>query len=174
MSEQRPTIIVRRVKKVAGGGHHGGSWKVAYADFVTAMMAFFLLMWLINTTSPEQKRGIAEYFAPASVSATTSGSASDFPMSVGSTHAAIAPCTPSERLSLSTGSGQALLSGDASDGEFQMDESEDGVAISAVWHAVVNPADCGRRLQGTRRPAEDRPASEVLLNFELSKVPGWQ
>jgi len=47
---------------------------VAYADFVTAMMAFFLLMWLINTTSPEQKRGIADYFAPASVSPTTSGS----------------------------------------------------------------------------------------------------
>ena len=47
---------------------------MAYADFVTAMMAFFLLMWLINTTDPEQKRGIAEYFAPASVSATTSGS----------------------------------------------------------------------------------------------------
>jgi chemotaxis protein MotB len=47
---------------------------VAYADFVTAMMAFFLLMWLINTTSPEQKRGIADYFAPAAVSQTTSGS----------------------------------------------------------------------------------------------------
>ena len=62
------------VKKVAGHGHHGGAWKVAYADFVTAMMAFFLLMWLINTTDPEQKRGIAEYFAPASVSPSTSGS----------------------------------------------------------------------------------------------------
>jgi chemotaxis protein MotB len=67
-------IIIKKVKKVVGGGHHGGAWKVAYADFVTAMMAFFLLMWLINTTSPEQKRGIADYFAPASVSATSSGS----------------------------------------------------------------------------------------------------
>ena len=67
-------ILIKKVKKVVGGGHHGGAWKVAYADFVTAMMAFFLLMWLINTTDPEQKRGIAEYFAPASVSATTSGS----------------------------------------------------------------------------------------------------
>ncbi|RYH13176.1 MAG: chemotaxis protein MotB, partial [Alphaproteobacteria bacterium] len=52
----------------------GGAWKVAYADFVTAMMAFFLLMWLINTTSPEQKRGIADYFAPASVSRSNQGS----------------------------------------------------------------------------------------------------
>lgn len=70
---ERP-ILIKKVKKVQGGGHHGGAWKVAYADFVTAMMAFFLLMWLINTTDPEQKRGIAEYFAPSSVSATSSGS----------------------------------------------------------------------------------------------------
>src|ERR1700740_1805292 len=70
---ERP-IIIKRIKKGGGGGHHGGCWKVAYADFVTAMMAFFLLMWLINTTSPEQKRGIADYFAPASLSETTSGS----------------------------------------------------------------------------------------------------
>jgi chemotaxis protein MotB len=66
-------VMIKKVKKVVGGGHHGGAWKVAYADFVTAMMAFFLLMWLINTTSPEQKKGIANYFAPASVSETTSG-----------------------------------------------------------------------------------------------------
>src|SRR5580692_6613780 len=72
-SDERP-IIIKRIKKAGHGGHHGGAWKVAYADFVTAMMAFFLLMWLINTTSPEQKRGIADYFAPAAVSETTSGS----------------------------------------------------------------------------------------------------
>jgi chemotaxis protein MotB len=70
-TNSRP-IIVKRIKKTAGG-HHGGAWKVAYADFVTAMMAFFLLMWLINTTSPEQRRGIAEFFAPASVSRVSSG-----------------------------------------------------------------------------------------------------
>jgi chemotaxis protein MotB len=66
-------IIIKKIKKGGGEGHHGGAWKVAYADFVTAMMAFFLLLWLINTTSPEQKKGIADYFAPASVSETTSG-----------------------------------------------------------------------------------------------------
>ena len=71
-TNQRP-IIIKKIKK-GGHGHHGGAWKVAYADFVTAMMAFFPLMWLINTTTPEQKRGIADYFAPASVSQTTSGS----------------------------------------------------------------------------------------------------
>lgn len=66
-------IIIKRIKK-ADHAHHGGAWKVAYADFVTAMMAFFLLMWLINTTTPEQKRGIADYFAPQSISQTLSGS----------------------------------------------------------------------------------------------------
>ncbi|MCW0180884.1 MAG: OmpA family protein [Zavarzinia sp.] len=67
-----PTIIIKRVKKVAAG-HHGGAWKVAYADFVTAMMAFFLLLWLLNATSEAQKQGIADYFDPISVSETTSG-----------------------------------------------------------------------------------------------------
>jgi chemotaxis protein MotB len=67
-------VVIKKIKKVAGHGHHGGAWKVAYADFVTAMMAFFLLMWLLNTTTPEQKRGIADYFAPQSISRTTSGS----------------------------------------------------------------------------------------------------
>ncbi len=65
-------FIVKRIKK-SGEGHHGGAWKVAYADFVTAMMAFFLLMWLINTTTPEQKRGIADYFAAQNIARTTSG-----------------------------------------------------------------------------------------------------
>lgn len=74
MASRDAPIVIKKVKKVVGGGHHGGAWKVAYADFVTAMMAFFLLMWLINTTSPEQKRGVADYFAPANVSKSTSGS----------------------------------------------------------------------------------------------------
>ena len=60
--ELRP-IIVKKIKK-GGGGHHGGAWKVAYADFVTAMMAFFLLLWLLNVTTKEQKEGIANFFDP--------------------------------------------------------------------------------------------------------------
>lgn len=57
---QRP-IIIKKVKK-GGHGHHGGAWKIAYADFVTAMMAFFLLMWLLGSTSKEDLQGISEYF----------------------------------------------------------------------------------------------------------------
>ena len=57
-------VIIKRKKVVKGGGHHGGAWKVAYADFVTAMMAFFLLMWLLNATTEKQRKGIADFFSP--------------------------------------------------------------------------------------------------------------
>lgn len=57
-------VIIKRKKVVGGGGHHGGAWKVAYADFVTAMMAFFLLMWLLNATTEKQRKGLADYFTP--------------------------------------------------------------------------------------------------------------
>jgi chemotaxis protein MotB len=73
---QRP-IIVKRVKKAAHG-HHGGAWKIAYADFVTAMMAFFLLMWLLGSTTKAQREGIAEYFkAPLKISMTGGSGAGD-------------------------------------------------------------------------------------------------
>src|SRR5512139_2678700 len=61
MSEQKAPIIIKRVRKVTGG-HHGGAWKIAYADFVTAMMAFFLLMWLLGSTTKGDLNGISEYF----------------------------------------------------------------------------------------------------------------
>lgn len=57
-------VIIKKKKVIAGDGHHGGAWKVAYADFVTAMMAFFLLMWLLNATTEKQRKGIADYFSP--------------------------------------------------------------------------------------------------------------
>ncbi len=66
-------IIIKKKKKGGHGAHHGGAWKVAYADFVTAMMAFFLLMWLINATTEEQKTGLADYFSPTSISQSSSG-----------------------------------------------------------------------------------------------------
>ena len=73
MSDKQPIIIIKKIKKGGHGGHHGGAWKIAYADFVTAMMAFFLLMWLLNATSEEQKRGIANYFDPLSSEAKGGG-----------------------------------------------------------------------------------------------------
>jgi chemotaxis protein MotB len=73
MDKSTQPIIIKKVKKAAHA-HHGGAWKIAYADFVTAMMAFFLLMWLISMTTKEQKIGLANYFSPPNVSPTTSGS----------------------------------------------------------------------------------------------------
>jgi chemotaxis protein MotB len=72
MADYDRPIIIKKIKKNKHV-HHGGAWKIAYADFVTAMMAFFLLLWLISMTTPEQKQGLANYFAPANISESTSG-----------------------------------------------------------------------------------------------------
>jgi chemotaxis protein MotB len=64
--QPRP-IIVKKIIAEAHGGHHGGAWKVAYADFVTAMMAFFLLLWILGATTEKQRKGIADYFTPTMV-----------------------------------------------------------------------------------------------------------
>lgn len=77
-SNQPPKVII--VKKVVGGdhgGHHGGAWKVAYADFVTAMMAFFLLLWLLGATTEKQRKALADYFAPTLVEFRTNSAGSN-------------------------------------------------------------------------------------------------
>ncbi len=71
-------VIIKRKKVISGSGHHGGAWKVAYADFVTAMMAFFMLMWLLNATTEKQKKGIADYFSPTIAISRVSGGGNGF------------------------------------------------------------------------------------------------
>jgi len=66
-------IIIKRIQGGGEAAHHGGAWKVAYADFVTAMMAFFLLMWLLNATTEKQRQGLAEYFDPTIVNSPVGG-----------------------------------------------------------------------------------------------------
>lgn len=75
-SNQPPPIIVKKIT-VVEGGHHGGAWKVAYADFVTAMMAFFLLLWLLGATNEEQRKGLADYFTPTLVKTREKSAGSD-------------------------------------------------------------------------------------------------
>ena len=72
---QDDSVIVKKVKKGGHAAHHGGAWKVAYADFVTAMMAFFLLLWLLNATTEDQRQGLADYFSPTpgAIQSTTGG-----------------------------------------------------------------------------------------------------
>jgi chemotaxis protein MotB len=78
MDEQIPPIIIKKRKKNNSAGHHGGSWKVAYADFVTAMMAFFLLLWLITMASPEKRLSMSEYFKSFNVFREQSASGKSF------------------------------------------------------------------------------------------------
>ncbi|MFN3590730.1 MAG: flagellar motor protein MotB [Thermaurantiacus sp.] len=68
-----PEVIVRKLRAKSHAAHHGGAWKVAYADFVTAMMAFFLMLWLLGATDDEQRKGIADYFAPSILASDKSG-----------------------------------------------------------------------------------------------------
>jgi chemotaxis protein MotB len=68
-----PEIIIKRVKDKHGAAHHGGAWKIAYADFVTAMMAFFMLLWIIGATNDDQRKGIADYFTPTVIQMKNSG-----------------------------------------------------------------------------------------------------
>ncbi len=78
-SGDKAAVIVIKRDDGDEAGHHGGAWKVAYADFMTAMMAFFLLMWLLNATTEEQKRGLADYFSPsASLVHSNSGAGQSF------------------------------------------------------------------------------------------------
>lgn len=74
-SDRNVAPVIKRKKIIVEDGHHGGAWKVAYADFVTAMMAFFMLMWLLNATTEKQRKGISDYFSPtAPISRLSSGS----------------------------------------------------------------------------------------------------
>ncbi|HRO13997.1 MAG TPA: flagellar motor protein MotB [Paracoccus sp. (in: a-proteobacteria)] len=73
MARDNAPIIIKRIGAPPAAGHHGGAWKVAYADFVTAMMAFFLLMWLLNATTEKQRQGLADYFDPTIVNTTSGG-----------------------------------------------------------------------------------------------------
>ncbi len=75
-NEPPAPIIVKKVT-VVEGGHHGGAWKVAYADFVTAMMAFFLMLWLLGATDEDQRKGLADYFTPTLVKTKQQSAGSD-------------------------------------------------------------------------------------------------
>jgi chemotaxis protein MotB len=107
-SNKKLTIIIKKKKKGGAGGHHGGSWKVAYADFVTAMMAFFLLMWLLSMTPQEKKEEIAYYFKHFSLFKEGSGTNPQMGISTQqSSQISIEPAPPS---------------GPATDGELQQAE----------------------------------------------------
>ena len=118
---QQAQIVIKRSKKGGHDAHHGGAWKVAYADFVTAMMAFFLLLWLLNATTEAQKQGISDYFSPSTVSTATGGAGGLLSGQTISSPGAMTSRTAQPSLSLSleptagASEGEAELDGGASD-----------------------------------------------------------
>ena len=115
----KAAIIIRR-EEVVEGGHHGGAWKVAYADFVTAMMAFFLLMWLLNATTQEQRAGLADYFSPNSV---TSRNNSGFGAPFGG-------LTPNIDGSLASDRGAVQLTSGPTRPVMDLDDAEDDASVT--------------------------------------------
>ncbi len=151
-TETGTRIVIRRIEE-GGSPHHGGAWKVAYADFVTAMMAFFLLMWLINATSEQQRRGIAAYFSPlANVENGFSGAGlvpgGMSPLDKGTNlvvNGSGAPPTADapQPMAMQTAPGQVASDGDSSSGASDSD-NDDESAGPAAGPALVQ----GKAAQG--------------------------
>ena len=135
-------IIVKRVKKVAGG-HHGGAWKIAYADFVTAMMAFFLLMWLLGSTSKGDLNGISEFFKTPLKVAMAGGSGSG------------------ESNSVIQGGGQDLSRQDGQVRKAQEDQQRKSFDLNSAKAALEREE--GRRLQALKARIEATIDANPLL-----------
>ncbi|MCP1336846.1 flagellar motor protein MotB [Futiania mangrovi] len=138
-TQDRP-IIIKKVAAPAAEGHHGGAWKVAYADFVTAMMAFFLLMWLLNATTEDQRKGIADYFDPR---------------------------VPVSRIS---GGGTSLLHGDSAFTQEQLAASATGGTRTTRTEVPpgADPISTGAELQARETAAD--PAEQAALDAAKAKI----
>ncbi len=145
-----PVVFLKKIKK-RQASHHGGMWKVAYADFVTAMMAFFLLLWLLNATSEEQKRGIADYFSP-------------FPGTI-----------------RSTAGGESFMDGDTITAEGTMVEDETPPGITVSPSAVAEAPETARQSDPNqdenldrllaRREEEKFAEAEFALRQAIRDIP---
>ena len=168
MSAQPAPIIIKR-KKIIAAGHHGGAWKVAYADFVTAMMAFFLLMWLLGATNEKQRKGIADYFNPTiPVNKVSGGGAGAFGGESIFTEETLA--------ANGSGTGTAVLS---SESEASADEDDTKAAAKAAEAKVLD--EITKKLAGIsgesmnsellRRHVVTRLTDEGLI-VEVFDIPG--
>jgi len=137
---QRP-IVIRRVKKAAHAAHHGGAWKVAYADFVTAMMAFFMLLWLVANPDKVRLKGIAEYFTPSppmlSPSTTMTATPGDSPGLGGRTRRAQAD----DAKAVGEPSAEAAKKGAARGGTANVPDASMRIIASELRVAIDNTAD---------------------------------
>ena len=148
-------VIVKRKKVVGGGGHHGGAWKVAYADFVTAMMAFFMLMWLLNATTEQQRKGIADYFSPTiPINRVSGGGAGAFGGDNIFTEDALAQS--------GTGINQPTLGSEPVRGEAQEDEA---AASEAAQVAALRDIEAVLLGQGGESMVSDQALRHVLTRL---------
>jgi chemotaxis protein MotB len=149
--DSRP-IIIRR-EEVVEGGHHGGAWKVAYADFVTAMMAFFLLMWLLNATTEDQRRGLADYFSPSNLfSHANSGNGAPF-----------GGRTPYTNGEMASDRGSTDIINGQTPPQLDVDEDDsDTPATSRVYHrdGVAEPTKALRDRGDRRHATPTKPGGE--------------
>ncbi len=127
---QQP-IIIKKINK-GGHGHHGGAWKIAYADFVTAMMAFFLLLWLLNSVTQESLEGISNYFAPVSVSQSTSGAGDILGGKTITEEGAAVSATAQDSVTMDLPPPKAGTGGDLSEGEGSKDPTEEDIEAQAA------------------------------------------
>jgi len=162
-------VIIKRKKVIVGGGHHGGAWKVAYADFVTAMMAFFMLMWLLNATTEKQRKGIADYFNPTVPINRISG---------GGDGAFFGDSVLSEQTYAQNGTGASAslptedkqARGDAAGGPRQA-SAEDLRVIAEVEKALAGRSGESMTMQRLLRHVVTRVTDEGLV-IELYDLPG--
>jgi len=168
----KPTIIIRR-EEIIEGGHHGGAWKVAYADFVTAMMAFFLLMWLLNATTQEQKRGLADYFGPNSLT----------PRSNSGFGAPFGGLTPNLEGSLASDRGAVQLTTGPTLPIIDMDENDDDTPVMTPKQHSSGPSlltvaqdtgaqDTGAQDTGAQDTGAAPLSSQATAQAEAARAPG--
>ncbi len=159
--EGRPIVIKK--EEVVEGGHHGGAWKVAYADFVTAMMAFFLLMWLLNATTETQRKGLADYFAPSNaLSRGSNGTGLPF-----------GGKTPNSEGSLASDRGAVQVGPDAPPITTPEEDADDPVPITAPTQRQPPPAATAPNADATPArplpPAAARAPTDADLQAELDR-----
>ncbi len=136
----KASIVIRK-EEVVEGGHHGGAWKVAYADFVTAMMAFFLLMWLLNATTAEQRSGIADYFSPSNqLASVRSGFGAPF-----------GGHTPNDEGSLASDRGSVTVMNEKARPTFELEDDDSDTPAAAATMPSDNPKVNTRIAHGPRQ-----------------------
>ena len=170
-AQSNAPVIIRRKKVVAGGGHHGGAWKVAYADFVTAMMAFFLLMWLLGATNENQRKGIADFFNPTiPVNRVSGGGEGAFGGDSVFSEMTLAQNGPGAGMLRPTEENEARGDTGVDTGEAAQDEGAEAAALAALEEALMGRGGESMVTELLRRHVVTRITEEGLI-VELFDTP---